>query len=291
MVDASVGLVGSGKKQDDCRVVVATLQTFARWSWVELNHWGQRFGLVICDECHHIPAQTWASVMSAMPARYRLGLTATPHREDGLSDWVIWNCGPIVAEIDNSRLEDEGATMKPRIERLRTEWTPERDVNTYAGVISALCEDEARNRVLLEAIAGQLSQGRVTLLLSDRVAHCRLIAARVNAAHGEGSAAALVGTVSKKKRAEILDNARAGKLLCLTATSLADEGLDVPSLDTVILACPSQHLGRIQQRIGRALRPGEGKGQPLVIDVIDRWGPAMGYARKRSGLYRRLGWE
>jgi len=289
--DCTVGLVGAGKREDDARVVVATLQTLARWSWVERCRWGRRFGLVIQDEVHHAPARTFSEVLSSMPARYRMGLTATPHREDGLSDWVVWSCGPIVAEIDNRRLEEVGATMRPKISRIKTYWQPPRDAETYAALITSCCEDEDRNQVLLDVIAGQISLGRITLMLSDRVKHCRHIAAQLNARHGEGTCAALVGTVSKKRRGEILEAARAGTLKAITATTIADEGLDVPSLDTVVLGCPSRHLGRIQQRIGRALRPSPGKGQPMVIDVCDPWGPAMGYAKRRASLYKRLGWE
>ena len=246
---------------------------------------------VVVHNCHHAPASTFSEVLSSMPARYRMGLTATPKREDGLSDWVLWSCGPIVAEIDNRRLEDEGATLKPKISRVKTYWQPPRDAETYAAIITSCCEDEDRNQVLVDVIGGQISMGRITLMLSDRVAHCRHIAARLNERHGEGTCAALVGTVSKKKRLEILESARAGKLKAITATTIADEGLDVPSLDTVVLGCPSRHLGRVQQRIGRALRPSPGKGQPMVIDVCDPWGPAMGYAKRRASLYKRLGWE
>jgi len=107
---------------------------------------------------------------------------------------------------------------------------------------------------------------------------------------GDGTAAALVGHVAKRARKAILDDARSGRLRVITATSVADEGLDVPSLETIVLACPSTNLGRTQQRIGRALRPAPSKGAPLVVDVVDEWGAAQGWARTRAKLYRRLGW-
>lgn len=291
LVDTECGLVGAGKREDGARVVVSTLQTLMRWPWAERCRWGSRFGLVISDECHKIPAVKFSEVLSSMPARHRLGLTATPTREDGLSEWVLWSCGPIVAEIDNRRLEAEGCTMRPEIRRVRTDWAPSEHATSYADIISELCEDRKRNGVLLGCVGEQIARGRITLLLSDRVEHCRQLADMVNARWDDGTAVALVGAVSKKKRGKILDDARSGLLRVVTATTVADEGLDVPSLETVILACPSRNLGRIQQRIGRALRPAPDKGRPLVLDVVDRWGPAQGYARKRAGLYRRLGWE
>ena len=286
----TVGLVGAGKKQDEARVVVATLQTLARWPWVERNRWGQRFGLVIQDEAHVAPAASFAEVLSSLPGRHRLGLTATPERMDGLGAWVYWSCGAEVYRIEEALLEEAGCTLAPLIRWLRTGWEPPGSVDSWVEIVNATTSDDRRNGLILEEVASQIERGRISLVLSDRVGHCHHLAAAIEERHGEGTAAALVGAVAKGKRAQILEDARSGRLRVVTATSVADEGLDVPSLETVILTCPSRNLGRVQQRIGRALRPAEDKGRPEVVDLVDDYGAAMGYQRKRAGLYRRLGW-
>ena len=102
-------------------------------------------------------------------------------------------------------------------------------------------------------------------------------------------AAALVGSLSKKKRAELLKDADDRKLLVITATTIADEGLDLPKLDTVVLTTPTKAMGRVQQRIGRVMRRFPGKRQPLVIDCIDDVGALKGLARKRFKLYNAMG--
>ena len=68
------------------------------------------------------------------------------------------------------------------------------------------------------------------------------------------------------------------------------QGLDAPRISAVVLAAPTKNVGRTLQRIGRALRPAEGAPDPVVVDVVDSWGPYQGYARTRRAEYRRRGW-
>ena len=85
---------------------------------------------------------------------------------------------------------------------------------------------------------------------------------------------------------ELADNR---DIKALFATTVADEGLDLPGLDTLILTTPTKSMGRIQQRIGRIMRKHEDKKHPIVIDLVDA--PASLYAmhRKRSRFYEGLG--
>ena len=282
-VDA--GLVGGGKDQRDRPVVVALVQTLIRWSWWERYEWGRGFGLVVQDEAHHAPAATLAEVLCSLPCALRLGLTATPRRQDGLEDWIWWTCGPEVHRIEEGTLTDCGATLAPEVQIVRSPWVPTAEAlaKGWTAAVSELVTDPDRNALLEDVARDMLDEGRVVLLLTDRVDHARQLA---EALGGE----ALVGAVSAKRRADLLGRAREGSLRLVTATTVADEGLDLPRLDGVILACPSKNEARVQQRIGRALRPGDGKLTPVVADVVDAWGPLQGWARKRRSLYRRLGW-
>lgn len=286
----TVGLVGDGRKEDDARVVVASLQTLQTWDWWDLYEWGSSFGLVILDECHHAPAETFAEVISALPGRRRLGLTATPDRPDGLSEWVYWNCGPKVYSISQRLLQDRGAVMVPRVTVLRTGWEPRGEVKGFTKAVSELCDDEARNEVAVAAIVERLQAGRCVLALTDRVGHCKALAKAINKAMGSKAALAVVGSMSRTKRRAALAAVASGEAQCLIATSLADEGLDLPILDTLVMAGPSRNLGRIQQRVGRVTRTRAGKPTPEVVDLVDEWGPLQGFARSRQGLYRRFGW-
>jgi hypothetical protein len=78
------GLIGDGEERP-APLTVAVIQALVRWEPAKLDAFLGGFGLLILDEAHHVAASTFHSVVDRCPARYRLGLTATPEREDGLT--------------------------------------------------------------------------------------------------------------------------------------------------------------------------------------------------------------
>jgi superfamily II DNA or RNA helicase len=270
------------------RVVVATVQTLAQWSWSERWDFGSRFGLVVLDEAHHVPARTFAETFASLPARYRLGLTATPTRQDGLEDLLWWSCGPAVYRIAQKDLEDGGFTLRPKVTWVQTAFKPTVSSEEWTKLTDELAQDAARNELVSATAAQRLTEGRSVLVLADRTAHCAALAEQISA-WGQ-PAEALTGSLSKKARGDVLERLTDGRLRCAVATSLADEGLDVPGLDVVVLAAPSRNDGRVQQRVGRALRPHASKAQPEVVDFVDPFPMARNAAKSRHRLYRNLGW-
>jgi len=236
----------------------------------------------VVHNCHHVPCQTLLSVLGALPARRRYGLTATPERDDGLTPLMHWALGPTISTIEHRDLASCGSIVLPTVRRVDTGWSPPAEEASWASLISAMTEDPARNALIAAEVSAAVAAGRQVLVLSERVGHCRALATRLG---GEP----LVGEATPKRRADLLDRARSGSLRVVCGTTVADEGLDIPGLDTVLLATPCRALGRIEQRIGRSMRPCDGKPPPQVIDLVDAWGPALGAWRRRAALYQRLG--
>ena len=281
-------LLGYGKRPSEgARVVVASLQTLARWSWWDLHQWGERFGVVIQDEAHHAPARTYLGVLAGLRGRHRYGLTATPERADGLTPWMRWSLGPTVYEVDSGRLEAAGAVLRPTIQTWRAPDVPLDGMDSPCRD-RTLAADAARNAGLVVQCRLLCDRRHVVLVLVKLVEHARTLAELLCAAGLD--AAAMVGAMRSKERADVLDRMRAGTVQVVVATSLADEGLDAPRLSAVVLASPTRNIGRTLQRIGRALRPCEGAPAPVVVDVQDSFGPYQGYARQRRTVYRSRGW-
>ena len=278
---------GAGKKDDSGRIVVATFQTLERMSFTERYAFGQQFGLCIVDEAHHVPAHTFCSVMFCMPARYRLGLTATPNRPDGLTSILWWHFGPPVYEITNAELTKSGHVIPPRIEWLHTNYGGPNHHIDWPKLINRMVNDHDRNNLILDRVLDACAEGRQILVLSDRVDHCKWLADSLRS--HTIVAEPLVGKMTKKQRAEVLERANNRQIQVICATTVADEGLDLPSLDTVVLTTPTKALGRIQQRIGRVMRPHPEKQDPIVIDCVDSSGAMYGLAQKRQKLYTKLG--
>ena len=278
---------GAGKKDDSGRVVVATFQTLERMSFTERYAFGQQFGLCIVDEAHHVPANTFCSVMFCMPARYRLGLTATPNRPDGLTSILWWHFGKASYEITNAELSASGHVVPPKIEWFFTNYVGEKNRMDWSKLITKMTNDTNRNNQILNRILDACQEGRQVLVLSDRVDHCIYMADALRS--HTIVAEPLVGRMTKKQRAEVLQRANDRQIQVVCATTVADEGLDLPSLDTVVLTTPTKALGRIQQRIGRVMRPRPQKKDPIVIDCDDDIGAMHGLARKRQKLYTKIG--
>lgn len=270
-------LTGPGHR---ARLAIATFQQLQTWTPAQLAELGEGYGLIVVDEAHHVPARTWAAVLRELPARRRLALTATPEREDGRTPLLYAHVGPLRWAVPIRHLQTIGATLKPVVRVVRTRWSCKGD---RADKVTTA---RARNALIVRQVEALAAEGRRVLVLADRVGHVERLAAAIGRA---GVAASTVhGELTPAERSTRLGALRAGVLSCLTATSVADEGLDLPELDSVILATPGAALGRVQQRIGRSLRPGAAKLTPIILDLVDP-GTEDDLAR-RLALYRSLDW-
>lgn len=267
------GLVGGGEKRSGA-VTVALVQTLARWKPEKRAEFLSRFGLLVMDEAHHCPASSFRQVIDLCPARYRLGLTATPEREDGLSPMLELYFGPALLVVTQQQLIAAGVLTLPEVRVVETEFTHAyRGMEDYVELMNALAADPARNQLIVDAVVDEARAGQTCLVLSGRVDHCEVLASRIAAAGV--SVAVLTGAVKRGRRKQLLAQARRGELSVLIATSLADEGLDLPRLSRVFLAFPSRARGRTEQRLGRLMRPHETKRDAVLYDFVDRRVPLL----------------
>jgi superfamily II DNA or RNA helicase len=151
--------------------------------------------------------------------------------------------------------------------------------------LDLLIENPARNAAVVETALMEIGRGQSVLVLVAEIEQGERFAALIPdsiVAHSKMGA---------KKRKAAIDAFRDGTLRCLIATSLADEGLDVPRASVLILATAGRSGAKLEQRTGRVMRPHEGKGVGLVYDFADA-GASMarsqGLARRR--VYKQLGY-
>ena len=239
-------------------------------------------GLLIVDEAHHIGAPAFSQFMFKICPKYTLGLTATPERKDGLTRLLYWFLGPEFFRITRTaqkttRVEtlhyvDEAFKEAPPVTRFGK-------IN-MAGMISQLTEIEARNNLLLQTVHEALALKRRVLILSDRREHCFYLQSKL----GDALSGLYIGGM---KEAELA--ASAEKRVVVATFQLAHEGLDIPVLDTVILATPKSD---ITQSIGRIMRETKGKlNDPLIYDVADHWSVFHAMYRKRCKVYTEGGFQ
>lgn len=286
-----IGVVQQNRcEYDGRRIVVAMLQSIVERDYPsELYSWP---GLVIADEVHRHGADLWHKAALRFMSKYRLGLTATPTRKDGMWDIVRNNFGEILAQ-------DDGEAMKPTVYIVR--YVPGYNIRQYAWVqpsavgyyrvkkvylgkfITLLTKDPDRNKMLVDILMKGYKQGRKNLLLTDRREHITLLKKMIAERDASATVGRYVGGMSAKARA-----ISEGCQIILGTFQMAQEALDIPSLDAGILGTPHSD---VEQASGRICRMRDGKKQPVLVDIFDdEEYIGRPFFDKRERFYLSRGW-
>jgi superfamily II DNA or RNA helicase len=283
------GQLGGGRAKLRGSVDIATLQTLARRADVAELTAG--YGLVVADECHHVPAAAFEDAVRQIPACRWLGLTATPYRRDKLDDLIGWQVGSTRHTISTSGTRDAIHDYELALPGIPPETAPqprpvlclhttaycyegEADPQAPGGMAAIyrdLTADENRIRQITADVAVALDRGRHCLVLTQWVAHLHALAAALQAIGHDP--VVLRGGMTARARAAALARLQprpGGPPLLVVATGpYVGEGFDCPALDTLFLAAPIRWKGRLVQYVGRILRPYPGKDTAEVHDYHD----------------------
>jgi len=247
--------------------------------------WNRRWGLVVYDESQHVPSKVWSRTTRIQATR-RLGLTATPVREDRQEKLIFSLIGPPVVERGWLELAEEGfiakarayeilVDMPDRIRRRYTHSTDEREKYVLAStnpgklpVIKRLLEKHAEDKVL---ILGYYVQGAIEL--GKKLG--------IDVIYGE---------TPTKWRHELYEKFRKGKIKRLILTSVGEEGVDLPDANVLIEVC-ALYGSRMQesQRFGRILRPKEKTA--VFYELVSRGTVEEDFSRKRRAFLLSKGYE
>jgi superfamily II DNA or RNA helicase len=259
-----VGLIGAGSNTVGNKITVALVQSVYK----QVRELGDLFGMIVVDESHRVPSRTFTEAINAFNTRYRLGLTATPKRADKLHKLIFWTMGAIRHEIDKQELIAQGHIMQPWfiMRCTQCDTSVEDPANEYTQMISELCGNEERNRMIVDDIAEQKGS---SLIISDRKWHLEEMSNLLFTRHSIRSEI-LIGSTKDEQRKEIIDRVDRGLTRYLFATGqLIGEGFDCPMLNTLFITTPIKFSGRVLQYIGRIMRPAVGKERPVVYDYVD----------------------
>jgi superfamily II DNA or RNA helicase len=299
LLGVKVGQLGGGRIKLTGVLDIATLQTLARRD--DLAELLGGYGQVVVDECHHVPAAAFESAVRTIPARYWLGLTATPYRRDGLDDLIGFQLGPVrhtLEHADPGTLEGAGENRpRPVLVVHPTGFRLAEPVDlsvpgAIAAVHRALAEDDVRNEQILTDVREAHSRGRHCLVLAQRTAHVDHLATAL--AERGLSPVVLKGGMGARERTAATERLAVepdGLPLLVVATGhFVGEGFDCPALDTLFLAGPVSFKGRLVQYAGRILRSHPGKHTAEIHDYHDVEVPILAAAlSKRAPGYTSLG--
>jgi superfamily II DNA or RNA helicase len=295
--DVPVGLMGGG----DYEIQPLTVTTYDS-AYIHLERWGNRFGLLIFDECHHLPGPSYALAAVGSLAPFRLGLTATPERADGQEEQLPRLIGPIVYRREIRQLAGE-FLADYRTERVYVDLSPEEEERyrkareQYRRFVEergiAMSAPQGWQRFLRETYRS--AEGRAAFLayreqktlalaapaklrtlakLLDRHRHDRVLIftydnATVYRIARQFLLPAITHQTKTKERRQILQRFHAGEYPILVTSQVLNEGVDIPAANVGIILSGTGSVREHVQRLGRLLRK-QGDKQALLYEVVTR---------------------
>lgn len=313
-MECKTSLITEGKVDLSGDIVFATVQTLIK----NLDSISpDTFGLIITDECHKICCSPSAIGMfrqsiEHFAAKYKIGLTATLYRSDGLHMCIPRIVGNILYEI-----KDEGANYvgyldeKPVISFDKSQFqVPAKvtfietgykikeivagkiiyhdvfdtnEVINFSKLMNDLCGNDKRNNLIAKYV---LRTKGSSIILSDRVEQLKTLYKMIP------NSVLITGTTKKQDREQALKDVGEGRVQCLIASyKIAKEGLDLPILENLFMASPVKDDAVVVQSIGRIQRPFGNKQIANVFDFTDNEVSTLErFYRKRKSIYKKRSW-
>lgn len=299
--------ITEGKCDTKGDMVFATVQTLS--NIIEKEEIRQdEFGMIVVDECHHLATNAESVTMfekciNYFTARYKIGLTATLHRADGLEKTTEKILGSVIYELRKEGSEFVGYYENEPIVRVplinfqvparvyikNTQYKPSdecfdrSDRIIYTKLISSLATDYDRNLDILDLCS---DINGYTIIVSDRVDQLIFLQEHLD------SSVRIDSQLKKSKREKLVEDFRKGNYKFLLATyGLIAEGFDVPMLENIILATPIKDSRLVIQSIGRCQRPYKGKEIANVYDFYDNVSILYNAYKERMKIYKKEEWE
>ena len=263
-LDIPFGVIEAGcKMQLDLPVQIASIQTLAK----RIDNIPAP-DFLICDECHHILANTYKKVLKTFPDAFLLGVTATPQRMGGITLCDVFTS--MVKSLSVDELISLG-NLTPF--HYFAPDSPSLDLSNVRTKFGEFVEEDLEIAMSSKIIIGnivdtykKLAEGKSAICYCVNVNHSKSVAQAFN---DTGISAAHVdGETPKADRAYLVDQFRRGDIQVLCNAELFGEGFDVPHCQAVILARPTQSLTLYIQQALRPLRPDPNDPNKVAV-IID----------------------
>jgi superfamily II DNA or RNA helicase len=280
--NAKVGIV----QADKCEIagndiIIGMLQTISMKEFPPDTF--NEIGHVIIDECHRIPSRVFSKALLKINSNYMLGLSATPNRKDGLTKVLKWYIGDIIYSVKSSEKNVvlvERYILTSTDENYNKELVNFRKQVQMPSMINNITNYYKRTKLIMNQVCKEIlgNPARQILILSDRKQHLEDMF-KMAQESGINSVGYYVGGMKKEK----LKENESCKLL-LGTFPMANEGLDIPSLNGLVLATPKSD---IIQSVGRICRVKHDNIQPIIIDIVDTFSIFDGQSKKRLTVYKK----
>jgi len=272
-----IGMIGDSKCTVGKWITVATPTSLKnRLAEPDVQEGLARWQLVWSDECHHTSSDTHYEILTKVQAYFRFAMSGTPlDRDDGSDMRLIAMTGPIRYEVSNRLLVERGISVEPKLEMIRIKEPKLADQLTWATVNKlGVTENEQLNNTVANRAVAHANDGKQVVVMVEKIKHGKAIQKLIKEHRCNFKMAYITGSDDLDKREAVLEDFVAGRIKCIIATTILDEGIDIPNIEVLILAAGGKSKIRLLQRVGRGLRTGENKDHLHVIDFAifsHRW--------------------
>lgn len=279
--EASTGFFCGDKKDRDCDILFATVQTLGRKEYLNTeNFFRDAFDYIVIDEFHHAVADTYKNIIEYFKPRFLLGLTATPERLDNQDVFALCDYN-IIYEARLKEAINKGWLVPFRYYGVYDET----DYNSIEYRNGKYDEKQLEQALNINRRADLILQhylkynSRRTLGFCSSRGHA-IFMAEYFVKHGIKACAVISGTISaaddeleyRRKLAYVLDRKDAlerlknAEISIIFSVDMFNEGLDIPEVDMVMFLRPTESPTVFLQQLGRGLRK---KGKKKYVNVLD----------------------
>ena len=278
-----IGII-SGRKFDIKDITIATVQSLNS-KLTKIQDYLYTVNFVIVDEFHKSAAESYQKVFAKLPnTKYKLGLTATPTRDDGKEPILKSILGEVIYKKTTQDLINSGFLVKPELNFIDLDVKHDKFDEYHEEYDVTITKCNIRNNEILKIIND--NPDKKIMILTKNIDHGRYLKDQIpDSVHIEGS-------LSSKLRTQFYDNFTKSKLkVAIFTISIAAEGLDIPDLDIVINGAANSGVVKSVQILGRVLRKAEGKDKAVYYDFVDKGKWTNKHSKNRMKAFKKEGHE
>lgn len=259
-----IGWIGQGKHKLGKQVTVAMVQSMEKaLDSEESTGIRNAFGIIIIDECHHIPAETYQCVISKLNSYYMYGLTATPFRKYSDGKLIFIYLGEIIHEIKELSSQSHGsAQIIIRDTDLFVPFNTKTD--KFETLFKILIHDSSRNQLILNDIVSQLNAGKKLVVITERKDHIDSLQQYLKQNYDTITLSGEDSEANKKLKWAVINKGDFQAII--TTGQYFGEGTDIQNIECLFLVYPFAFEGKLIQYIGRVQRS---EITPIIYDYRD----------------------
>lgn len=278
--DAKVGKIQAKTVDTEGKdIVICMLQSLSMKDYPKEMF--KEYGFMIVDEVHHLGAEVFSRAFFKIVTKYALGLSATIKRKDGLTKVIKWFLGDIVCKLERKG-EDNVLVRAINYETTDEDFnkveTDFRGQIKYTTMIKKICEFNRRSEFILKVLGDLLKENKEQQIMI--LGHQKKLLKYLHDAIRHRTMATVGYYIGGMKEKDL--KISEGKKVIIATYAMAEEGLDIKTLTTLIMATPKVD---VTQSVGRILR--QKHKQAVVIDIVDSHILFQRHFTKRKTFYRK----